>query len=774
MVSRRRVGFLIGAATWTAVLVAGTAQAQAQTDVPGSADGAPPSTTSRADTRMEDIVVVARRVAERLQDVPITITALSSEVLQNTQVQSGTDLIKLVPSLNVQQLAAGPGVNYSLRGIRDGVITYLNEVPVQTAAVDDQIWDLSSVQALAGPQGTLFGKNGTGGAILFVPQRPTDKFEGYLDGSYGNHEYVQLNGVINIPVSDILKIRVGGRLVRHDPFIENIGGGHGMQSENRKTFRASILFEPTSSISNYTVFDYGRRNERPYAQITSDVSPTLGCFPGICFYPPDVLKKLQDEAALQDKLGIRKISQNFPNFDKTTNYGVSDILRYDISNNVTVKYIFGYRYFGFNDISSKTSFTVPIELGQGKVFGQKTWTNEVQLLGKAFDNRLNVTVGGFLSHDNRPVLSNYQLFAPDGAPFDINKNIFQRSDTINKSQAAYAQGTFAVTEGLKFTAGVRYTKDDAKISLVSMSPRYTFFGPEVCALPAGAQGVDSVNCVRKLDASFHAVTYNFSLDYRVSEGLLVYATTRRGYNGGGFNAAAPSPDVNVPGGPLFDYQPEYLRDYEAGIKANGTLAGIPVRAELSAYLAKYTNIQRTGYGVASNGSTYSGTINGPKATIYGATLEAAAKPFHDLTLNLNYGFLHTRFDEGSPGFPKGNVFAQAPKHTVNASATYDHDLAAGGSAFATMNYAYQSSIVFQDNNIALPFARQKGYGVFDAQIGWRSVLDSNFDVTVFARNLTNVVYAIDREDETALLGFVGTVYNDPRTFGVTLHYHFGS
>src|SRR5690606_36214763 len=95
-------------------------------------------------------------------------------------------LIRVVPTLNVQQSSTGPGQSYSLRGIRSGVVTYFNDVPTSTVAVDEQIWDLASVQALSGPQGTFFGRNSTGGAILFVPQRPTDEFSGFIEGGVGN------------------------------------------------------------------------------------------------------------------------------------------------------------------------------------------------------------------------------------------------------------------------------------------------------------------------------------------------------------------------------------------------------------------------------------------------------------------------------------------------------------------------------------------------------------------------------------------------------------
>src|SRR3546814_20793962 len=122
-------------------------------------------------------------------------------------------MIRLVPTLNVQQSSTGPGQSYSLRGIRTGVITYFNEVPTPTNAVNNQIWDLQSVQALAGPQGTLFGRNSTGGAIMFVPRRPSDEWEGYIEVGYGNSDWKQATAALNAPITAQItsKERSGGK-----------------------------------------------------------------------------------------------------------------------------------------------------------------------------------------------------------------------------------------------------------------------------------------------------------------------------------------------------------------------------------------------------------------------------------------------------------------------------------------------------------------------------------------------------------------------------------
>jgi iron complex outermembrane receptor protein len=721
---------------------------------------------------LEEVVVVARRTEERLQDVPVTVTAITPQTLRQTQISQGTDLIKLIPTLNVQQGATGPNTNYALRGIRDGVIAYLNDVPVSpfTGAVDDQIWDLSSVQALAGPQGTLFGKSATGGAILFRTQLPTKTFGGYVDASYGSYNTEQLTGVLNLPVNDMWQLRLGARLDKHDGFVKNVGGGPDMQSKNRDMFRISSVFQPTSNITDTLVLDYSHRDEVPVALISSDL---VQGGTGAMLYGQGLLNS---ELAQQQAFGIRKISTPFGAYDKTTNWGASNVLAVGLGHGMTFKYILGFRYTNSDDESSKTGLTVPMEVGQNGITNGRQWTNELQLQGKTLNDRLSYTIGYFDLQYRDGSVSNYQLFGAPGEAFLASNNITHYNTDRNATQAEYIQASYAITDKFNLTAGVRYNHDTASIYGTSHQPEFFFSGPQVCGLTEGTVGVDFANCIQNQSLSSTATTYTISLDYHLSKNVLLYFTTRKGYNGGGFNGGIPA---DAPAGaPQSSYLPEYVTDYEIGAKTESTIAGMPVRANVSVYEADYTQIQRSSFGNTPSGP-YAGIANGPKAQIYGAQLESLIKPTRDFTITLNYGYLHTGYTEGAPGFPKGNTFGQAPEHSLNLGGNYHHDLDLGGAATASISYAYQSQITFMDSNIdattGLPLLhyKQPGYGVVDAQVGWERVLNSPVDVTFWVKNLTDVAYAIEKEDQTALLGFTGTVYNDPRTFGIALHYRFG-
>jgi iron complex outermembrane receptor protein len=719
-----------------------------------------------ASQNLQEVTVVARRVEERSQNVPITVTAISGEALQDNQISRATDLIRLVPTLSVQETSSSGGPNYAIRGIRDGVITYFNDVPVNTLAVEDQFWDLSSIQALAGPQGTLFGRTATGGAILFETQRPTKDFGGYVDASYGNYDYKELNAVVNLPISDMLQVRLGARLEKHDPMVTNIGGGPDMDSRDRQQQRVSILFEPTSDINNYIVFDHSHRAELPLTQITTAVSGTQGL--GLSIYPNLLLLGAQQAA-----FGVQKIDSPYPAYNHTSTYGVSDVFTASLDHGLTFKYIFGYRYLNNDIYDNQPALPLPIEITHQGDLGDEQLTNEVQLLGKSFNNLFNWTLGLFdLTQHNNP-FNSVQLFAPVGEPFSDADNNYVNSRQKTGTKAAYGQGTVAITDKVNFTAGMRYSKDTASIFQTSLQPEFFFSGsgPQTCNLAPTGVGVDLANCTQSDSLTSHAITYNVSLDYHLSENMMVYATNRKGYNGGGFNTGVAPNDP--PGSPQATYLPEYVTDYELGIKTESSVAGRPVRANLSAYKSEYTQIQRSSSGVTSTGEPYIGIGNGPKAEIYGAILELVMRPIHDITLNLNYGYLRAEYVQGAPGFSEQNTFGQAPEHTLNVSSTYRHDLPVGGAAVAAASWAYQSGITFQDVNIGEPDAFQGGYGIAAAQVGWDAVLNGPVDVSFFVKNLTNKVYLTNLQDEINILSYTAGVHNDPRTFGIELKYHFG-
>ena len=733
---------------------------------------------SASPTTLEDVVVVARRTEERLQDVPISIVAVTEGQLRSASVTRSSDLSKLVPSLSVGEATTGPGNSFSIRGIRTGVVTYFAEVPTSSGGVNDQLWDLSSVQALAGPQGTLFGRNSTGGAVLFVPQRPKNEFGGYIEGGLGNYEAKRLAAVVNVPVSPSLKLRFGAQVLRRNGVVENTLG-RDLQGQHREAYRASLLFEPGDGrFTDYAVVDYSNRNEAPNAFITSAASSaTIGCFAGIgCSYGPGsrfggpTISSLQ---AKQDALGIRAVASSFPDVLRSKSYGVSNTAQYKIAgDSLVAKYIFGYRYDEQYSVANQAHLDLPIEIILNANDGTPVYTHEFQLLGKAFDNRLTAVAGVFsLKADGGRNQNSTSLYGDPNLPFSVDRNIYNTSYSDRRSLGFYAQGTFTLMEGLNLTAGVRSNRDKRIQSTHSVGPQFTFFGPITCRISAAVTGLNVATCTLVQQATDKATTYNLSVDYHVTPSVLLYATARRGYNAGGFNTGVPA--TTDPTAPQQIFGPEFLNDYEAGFKADWSLGSIPARTNVAAYRGKYEGVQRLSRGITAAGVPFQGTSNGGQATIYGVQIESSFRLLPELTVNANYGYLHTQYDVGTAVFSKDNIFAQAPEHTFNLNATYTHPLAAGGSLVASAGIAYQSMVAFNDSNANTPAGNfQKGYSLVDARLAWNEVAGSPVDLAIYGKNLTDKVYALDLQDQRALFGFT-TLYADPRTFGIELRYKFG-
>jgi iron complex outermembrane receptor protein len=759
---------LILAAASSAALLLGAPLAGQGVAFAQAAQATPPNDS------LSEVVVVARRAAENLQSVPLTVTAVSAQQLQATTVTTATDLQGLVPSLSIATAIYGPGQEYSLRGIRDGVFQYFNEVPANSILVDTQLWDLSSVQAVAGPQGTLFGRNATGGAVLFVPQRPTADFGGFAQFRYGSYNLRDFTGVLNVPVNDMLKLRFGIETTDRDGTAKNISGND-LGRLDHQNYRLSGVFTPTSWLTDYAVIAMTNRHDTPAAQISkiegteasldgSLPGATYGFYeslaPGLYHNDPEIY---YHSLLAQEQRGIRTVDEPIQSVQNNNLYQISNILTAQ-AGGLTFKSITGYQEQRDHQRFSDLSIPLPIIVGQNDDEGGQL-TQEFQVLGKSFNNRLDWVAGVYYSDSWSNSLASYLLFQPVGTPFNsmtTQQTGGPKNDAL--SMAVYGQGTLSLTDALKLTVGLRYTSD--QLDTVSIA----YAVGQVCNF-APSPNLNTATCRETINPRSNAITYNVSLDYKVAQGLLVYAATRRGYNAGGINPGFPEGVPNT-------VQPEYITDYEGGLKADGRIASMPFRVNASAYLSKYSNIQRTigeVYPINGVDTVITAELNAASATIYGAEVEGTLRPIPDLTLQASYGYLHTKYDSFKSflGDATGNQFAQAPQHTVHASATYQYPLPKGSMLVANASYSYISSVTFSDINLNAPGSTAPGYGLLDLRLDWKNVGGRGFDVGVYAKNVTNQVYDMLASDNTAQFGFISVQYGDPRTYGIELRYTFG-
>jgi iron complex outermembrane receptor protein len=714
---------------------------------------------------LEQVVVNARRTEELARTVPLSVTAISAEALQRNTIQAGLDLQKMVPTLSVVQGTQASAATFALRGIRNGVLTYFDETPsLQTqagaAAVNYQLFDLASVQAISGPQGTLFGRNSTGGAILFVPKRPTREFEASIDIGAGNYSRREGTATINLPLHDMVQVRLGGQMIRRDGIVENMLG-RDLQSQHRDAFRASALFTPVEWLTNYTLVDGGNTDETQFGHITSGY-PGGSCPTTLfaCFYGTLPIQ-LQAE---QEQRGIRKVATPFPETLEGRERGVENVLTADIGE-YTLKYIFAYRSSRIYQLHNQLSFPIPAVVG--KAFNESDQrTHELQLSGPALGHRLRWVTGVFYRNNHSDNENASMLLAPlTVTTFTLAKAQISPVDQRNESKAAYAQGTYKLTDALGLTLGVRYTQDDQEAVFSSLAPGFR------CILNPAVRGVDLATCTQPQSGRFHATTYNVSLDYELTPDVFLFATTRKGYNPGGFNQGL-DPTAAA-------YDPEVFTDYEVGIKADWRIGRMPARMNLSTFYGKYEDIQRQVsrmVDTATGPRAFVGIFNAAEATIYGSQLEFQLRPFKSLMLSGSYGYLHTKYDRFIANTlqadASGNSFAQAPEHTANVSATYSYPCEFA-EFVASASYAYVSKVTFSDANIGRGIAFEDPYGLVDARLELRQVVGRPLNISVWGKNLTDRQYRVNISDQPAF-GFTSNVFGDPRTYGVNMKYWFGA
>lgn len=731
--------------------------AQAQSSVQG-----------QANAMDGDIIVTARREAEAIQRVPISITAIDERTLNRGTITGLKDIQYLSPSLSVSTNNTRNTDNLSLRGVGTtfgsdpAVVAYFAEVPLPGGGGGaGNLFDLANVQILNGPQGTLFGRNTTGGAVLFEPKRPTDQFEGQVMVGYGNYDNFEQQAIINIPiVPGVLAVRAGINHRTRDGYTRDVGTGRDYDDIRYTAGRLSVLFTPSAGIENLTTLNFLRRKEHGGSSQLHLVNPD---FYGNAF---------DDVVAQQAALGPRRVAYDGAQVDSQKIFLVTNRTQIDLGSSVTLKNIASYatyRNTSLIDVDGSTiagiSY-VPTGLPGGlqnngtPAFNQ--FTEELQLAGKAADGMLEWTVGAYYQH-NTPkanlTLEHVEIF---GAPPTYSS---QGDDLTSK--AVYAQGTLDFglfspsLAGLKATGGIRYTRDRRK----GYANRWFAIPGEPCEyLPTSAP-----NC--RFDfapRTFKATTWTAGLSYQVTPATMVYATARRGFKSGGFNLPAPPFDA------YSAFNPETVSDVEIGAKTRTRIGDMPFSASVALFRDKFKGIQRAlAFPIGGTLGLY--LVNASSATIKGAEAQVDIEPVTGLRLGARYSYLKSRygtFIDPLAGISyTGLPLPYTPKHKVTLLAGYSQELGKAGTFDLQATYAYQSS--FRNLDAYDPDIVIKGYGLLSLTAGINDIGGSGLDVSLFATNLTNKLYRVGGGNFYYTLGLTTSIYGEPRMVGARATYHFG-
>ncbi len=358
----------------------------------------------------DDIIVTARRVEERLQDVPVAVTAIQGESLQRLGITNAVDLRQAVPSLTVTNAAGRPATPlYSIRGQRgsDQVFTqdppvaaYLDEVLITPdAGSNAALFDLENVQVLKGPQGTLFGRNTTGGAVLYTSAKPKDEFSARVEAGIANYGSWKLNGYMNVPVSDTIAVRAAVDYKNEGGFGKVLAGpekGKDVMGYKQFAGRLSVLLKPTDGLENIAVLGYSKWKDDGGSAFNILDTPIASGAANVVFntniVAPNNAGLLDSQIAKQRARSKYDIESGELNGGESKVWTFSNTTTLELSDNLTLKNIFGYRKLDMWDSVDYDGTILPI-LAASNAARAKTFSDEVQLQGTAFDDRLNYIFG---------------------------------------------------------------------------------------------------------------------------------------------------------------------------------------------------------------------------------------------------------------------------------------------------------------------------------------------------------------------------------------------
>ncbi len=764
---------------WKGVLLAGTGLAMSSGPV-AAQEAEPQASASVLDA---EIIVTATRRAERLQDVPLSIQAVSGEELEARQISSFTDLQRVSPGLIFNQASSPRSSGTIIRGIGTNTFSDAVEGAVginidgvvigrQGAGFTD-FADIERIEVLRGPQGITFGKNASAGVISIITKRPTEDLSGNAFVSYGSDNEIKANASVSGPiVGDKVLARLSGFISRRDGIIENVNDGRDINDIDDWGVRGKIELRPTETLNLLVTGDWAERQPDCCTWTTRawGTGPTLRAAEQAVGIVPGPNNR-------QTTLGARL-------FTNQKSRGIAGEANLELGD-FTATSITAYRRWDAIDNNDADRTPLPIlDLNQGDV-DQRQFSQELRLASPS-GRRLEYVLGLF--YFDQQIVNNSIQQGTFGAPLPpglfLSRRQFTEVDT--KNYAAFGQGSIEIVDGLKLLLGARYTHEKIGIDFVrdslpgtlTLTPAYscTRASPATCG-PAGPQpGVPS--------ASDNSWSWRAGLQYNPTRDLNLFATVTRGYKGQAFNSQI---DVSL----LQLVRPEVPTSYEAGIKS--TFLDGALTFNLTGFKTDFRNFQAEAVAInpVSNLLTFT-IVNAGKLETKGFELETTLRPTTGLSVNFNLAHTDATFEtflqgpcytgqtaaqgcvtQGAQRFQNlsGRPLPNSPNWILSYTARYDFALPGDWKAFTQGTVFHRSATITslsQDPN-----TRLKGYELVDVSIGVTDPSDT-FTLSLFGKNIFDTQYVETifgtPLDTGGYSQFVGT--NARQTLGASLAARF--
>lgn len=692
-----------------------------------------------------EIVVTATKRAESLQSVPISVSAIGGDTLSKSRVVNVDSLVTKVANLQLTSIVDDNTPIFSLRGVSmsdyslnqaSPVATYYDEVyKGNFAFLGVAMYDLERVEVLRGPQGTLYGKNTTGGAVNIIANNAKlGETSGYFNAGYGNYNRVDLNGAVNVPLGEKAALRVAGTYAKADGWFKNVVPGKpDLASTDEYAIRATLNVEASETVR--FVLRASTSFQNPY---------NYGIY-------------AQPEAANRPGLGRREIASNIDAKRRARTYSVALTGTFDISDTLTVTSITAWdkgSLFFYEDTDGTASELLEIPYND-----RATQFAQDLRLTSDFGGPFEFILGGYFHREkvfNETTFEIGKDIDSDGVPgitaddcavgLPLACLFRNRFDQLKKSYAIYSDVKYELTGSVTMRGGLRYTHDTGVQS-----------GFRSDALGVDGTLIANLIPLSSLRYSQDNLSGKIGLDYKLADGNLVYASISRGYRAPSFNAQAffdPS-ELSIA-------KPEQVTSYEVGAKTQ--FADRKVTLNVAGFYYDYRNQQFINVDPASAAQTL---LNIPKSRIYGGEAELTIRASDRLTFHGGMGLLATKIQRGSVSGVNvaGNRLSNAPTLTFNA--TIDLTVFDGGMGKLSLHpdVAYQSSQFFEVLNV--PRLRQPSYALVGGHIDWESA-DGRFNASIWGKNLTDKFYFTSRVDLLAGFGFDYNHIGNPRMYGVTV------
>lgn len=664
---------------------------------------------------LEEIVVTARRREENLQEIPVAVSAFTPELLQAKGISQPYDLIGNVPGLTVQGGSASRNdVLFFIRGqgqtfgSNPSVIQYYNDVPVNpnstTGGVMGTFYDLDNIQVLKGPQGTLFGRTTTGGAVLVNAKRPGYEFDGFVEVKAGNYSAREYTGAINIPlIDDMLAIRIAGNVSSHNGYSKSYITGQDLDDRNRDSFRVGVLFEPTEWLSNYTLYEHNTVDENGSAVLLEFFNPnhpllnTTSSNPGtigqilandVCPFAPFFGQSAAD--CVTERIGI---------IDNLRNANIAELNRIRTGGDDAIRKN-AHNQIGYieNETQLITNVT-DIELGDLGFLGETTLKN-IFSTNRTIDAFTLREIGGSpLPHAYAPSHADFVNFEP--TPVKRTDRYGNTDWMDNYSEEIQLAG--AVRDMHDWVVGYYFERDKNSIYFNAPSSFYTLggvfgfplglpavsngftddflienkgifgqttldladFGLEDFKLTLGYRKSEFTQDLTVVDSELgidgwqktpggnsypgsveqKEDSYNVALDWQVNDDLLLYVAHRRGFKQGGVNLQSLDLLDVAPDSAKESFDPETVKDFEFGAKMDWVIGDIYGRTNLAIYKSEYNDLHRNETFANGRGGVSTQIANIAAAETKGFEIENTLRLTDNLQLDLSYSYLDAEYTD---------------------------------------------------------------------------------------------------------------------------------